>query len=298
MPLTRSPSRRHVLAEAGEYGMTWREYAEASGAHHGSASGALSKMHQRGQAARLQERRDNNAVYVHPDFVAGRPTVPRIVRGTAPLEGMPVAEVEAMMDTMAALHKLQQVAEAAEREARHMAEVNQLMANWSYTCDGLLLDRDSDREHYELRLTASEEKNDKLRNALTARVAEMTQAHKKELAKKVAAAAAEAREEGEATGWQEGYDEGIKRGQSNVVGVADANAFTEGRAAGRAEGEEMIRRRVGAVSVELYKTIVESTPIRSHFNGCYKIHPECAVKALQRSAGIPARPGIGLSRAG
>jgi osmoprotectant transport system permease protein len=57
--------------------------------------------------------------------------------------------------------------------------------------------------------------------------------------------------------------------------------------AGRAEGEEMVRRRVAAVSQEMYKVIMENAPIRAHFKGCFKIHPECAVKAVGRSAGLP-----------
>ena len=79
--------------------------------------------------------------------------------------------------------------------------------------------------------------------------------------------------------------------------ASEEETIAAGRELGRQEGEELIRKRVHAVSVEMYKVIQESTPLRSHFKGCYVIHPECAVKALGRSAGLVTRP-VGLSRAG
>lgn len=55
-------------------GMTWKELGVARGWHHGQASGTLSVLHKEGRIARLaEERRDRCAVYVHPDYVAGRP---------------------------------------------------------------------------------------------------------------------------------------------------------------------------------------------------------------------------------
>lgn len=43
------------------------------GWHHGQASGALSVLHKTGYVARLTEVRERCKVYVHPDFVGGRP---------------------------------------------------------------------------------------------------------------------------------------------------------------------------------------------------------------------------------
>lgn len=44
--------------------------------HHGTLSGALSNLHQQGLLARLKERRNRCQVYVAPEFVGGRETVP------------------------------------------------------------------------------------------------------------------------------------------------------------------------------------------------------------------------------
>lgn len=60
---------RNVVA----YGATWKELAEHFGWHHGQASGVLSVLHKTGHIARLQERRNKCAVYVLPDYTAGRP---------------------------------------------------------------------------------------------------------------------------------------------------------------------------------------------------------------------------------
>jgi len=94
----------------------------------------------------------------------------------------------------------------------------------------------------------------------------------------------------EAQGWQIGYDEGISRGRD------PQEAFAEGRALGRQEGEDLIRARVERVGVELYRAITSNAAIRPHFKGCYQIHPECVVKAMGRSAGITLKP-IGWSAA-
>lgn len=65
-----------ALADAAHYGQTWRELADATGLHHGSASSSLSILHKEGKIARLTETRDRCKVYVQPDAVDGRDTEP------------------------------------------------------------------------------------------------------------------------------------------------------------------------------------------------------------------------------
>lgn len=63
--------------------------AEARGildAHHGTVSGALSNLHMEGFLARLAERRNRCQVYVLPEHVEGRETVPH--RRNAPKAGV------------------------------------------------------------------------------------------------------------------------------------------------------------------------------------------------------------------
>jgi len=62
------------IRATGVVGCIWREFAEGLSMHHGQASGMLSNLHRRGKIARLTTRRDRCKVYVHPDFVNGRPT--------------------------------------------------------------------------------------------------------------------------------------------------------------------------------------------------------------------------------
>lgn len=57
-------------------GATWKEVAGVLRLHHGQASGALSNLHKAGRAARLTKKRRKCAIYVHPDFVEGRPVAP------------------------------------------------------------------------------------------------------------------------------------------------------------------------------------------------------------------------------
>lgn len=71
------------MYNTGVVGATWKDFARAFDMHHGQASGALSRLHQRRKIARLDERRERCLVYVHPDFVDGRNTTdgraPRLV---------------------------------------------------------------------------------------------------------------------------------------------------------------------------------------------------------------------------
>lgn len=62
------------LGRARYHGMTWRELAEATGMHHGQASGVLSNLHHDGRVLRLTLTRERCGVYVLPEFIAGRQT--------------------------------------------------------------------------------------------------------------------------------------------------------------------------------------------------------------------------------
>ena len=66
------------LSRDGTYGLTVKELRECElfGGHHGSASGALSNLHEARLIARLAERRDGCKVYVLPRYVQGRVTEP------------------------------------------------------------------------------------------------------------------------------------------------------------------------------------------------------------------------------
>jgi hypothetical protein len=67
------------LAERGPEGFTWYELADHTGWHHGEVSGALTRAHRVGDAARLTETRGTgkkSKVYVHVDFINDRPTEP------------------------------------------------------------------------------------------------------------------------------------------------------------------------------------------------------------------------------
>jgi len=68
-----SETMRLVLASK-YYGMTWKELSEATGWHHGSASGVLSVLHKAGFIERLTDRRSKCAIYVGLESVNGRKT--------------------------------------------------------------------------------------------------------------------------------------------------------------------------------------------------------------------------------
>jgi len=65
-----------LLNFAGYAGLTWKELSDLTGAHHGSASGALSVLHKAGLIARLKARRNRCAVYVGLDHVDDRDLAP------------------------------------------------------------------------------------------------------------------------------------------------------------------------------------------------------------------------------
>lgn len=49
-------------------GVTARELCELGFGHHGTVSGALSNLHHSGYLDRLETKRDNYRIYVHPDW--------------------------------------------------------------------------------------------------------------------------------------------------------------------------------------------------------------------------------------
>jgi hypothetical protein len=67
---------RYLLAWSAR-GRTSREIEEASGWHHGKASGALSMLHRDGLVALLTWKRQGYGVYVLTEYVDGRPVRPR-----------------------------------------------------------------------------------------------------------------------------------------------------------------------------------------------------------------------------
>ena len=63
-----------LLALAGGEGLTWKELAEATGWHHGQASGALSVLHKERLIVRLSETRSRCKVYALEEYVGTRET--------------------------------------------------------------------------------------------------------------------------------------------------------------------------------------------------------------------------------
>lgn len=61
-----------IVTASKTYGITWRELADATGWHHGQASGVLSVLHKEGLIARLTEKRGKCAVYVGVNSVQNR----------------------------------------------------------------------------------------------------------------------------------------------------------------------------------------------------------------------------------
>ena len=53
-------------------GLTWKEFSEITGLHHGTASGVLSVLHKVGRIARLKETRNGCKVYVDIACIEGR----------------------------------------------------------------------------------------------------------------------------------------------------------------------------------------------------------------------------------
>jgi hypothetical protein len=265
---TRADEARRLLITVGPQGMTWREYATASGGHHGSASGMLSKLHAEGDAARLTEKRDKCAVYVAPEFVGDRSTVAPLDKAGTP-RALKVAH--AIVEAEMALERLQWEAVRAELEISHQVE---------------LVERDNS---YRALMTQIMELENSHLVAADAHRAAMKDMSARLITLEMAVAVAEAdqaerQSELDGKDWQAGYDEGIAAGQQSN------EAYAEGRSLGRLEGEERLRKHIALVGAEMTKVILQNQPIRGHFNGCYTVHPECVVKAMTRSAGIIQPP--------
>ena len=62
----------NLLSQREMAGLTWKEFSEITGLHHGTASGVLSVLHKTGRIARLKERRNRCKVYVNLDSIQGR----------------------------------------------------------------------------------------------------------------------------------------------------------------------------------------------------------------------------------
>ena len=62
----------NLLSQREMAGLTWKEFSEITGLHHGTASGVLSVLHKTGRIARLKETRNGCKVYVDVFCVQGR----------------------------------------------------------------------------------------------------------------------------------------------------------------------------------------------------------------------------------
>lgn len=65
-----------ALGQRGVWGATGKEMGRILNKPHQSYSSVLSNLHQAGRVARLQQQRKGEEIYVLPDFVRERPTVP------------------------------------------------------------------------------------------------------------------------------------------------------------------------------------------------------------------------------
>lgn len=107
-----------TLAHWASTGRTWKELADSMGWHHGQASGVLSVLHKDGRVARLTERRQRCQVYVLPEHVGDRDTVPHgRNRRTAPTPA-------ATADQAAAARRLVKAADTARLTGGYRATVD------------------------------------------------------------------------------------------------------------------------------------------------------------------------------
>jgi hypothetical protein len=61
-----------LLRQMHESGLTWKEFSQITGLHHGTASGVLSVLHKAGRIARLKESRNGCKIYVALNWVENR----------------------------------------------------------------------------------------------------------------------------------------------------------------------------------------------------------------------------------
>ena len=62
----------NLLSQREMAGLTWKEFSDITGLHHGTASGVLSVLHKTGRIARLKETRNGCKGYVDVICVQGR----------------------------------------------------------------------------------------------------------------------------------------------------------------------------------------------------------------------------------
>lgn len=73
-----------LLAQRLSLGMTWKEFSEVTGLHHGTASGVLSVLHKTERIARLKESRNHCKVYVSLNWIQNRETEKQGVKKSCP----------------------------------------------------------------------------------------------------------------------------------------------------------------------------------------------------------------------
>jgi hypothetical protein len=61
-----------ILNQMQDSGLTWKEFSEITGFHHGTSSGVLSVLHKSGRIARLKQTRNGCKVYVDLNYIYGR----------------------------------------------------------------------------------------------------------------------------------------------------------------------------------------------------------------------------------
>jgi hypothetical protein len=69
-----------AVRDASLYGVTCPEVEQAMGIHHGTASGALSRLDRTGQITRLLTKRDGSSVYVMPEHAPTEDIAPSLRR--------------------------------------------------------------------------------------------------------------------------------------------------------------------------------------------------------------------------
>lgn len=127
------------LAGCRSHGATWKELSEATGWHHGTASGALSVLHKTGRIARLSQSRHKCKVYVLPNYVDGRETEPHRGsiqrRASNPREAVMLTEHQA--DVLIQGHDTlvnqvsRTIADQTDTDTREQAErVIEAVADW------------------------------------------------------------------------------------------------------------------------------------------------------------------------
>lgn len=306
-----------TLQSAGERGMTWRDYAALTGAHHGSASGMLSRLHRTGLAARLAEKRGTDSVYVHPEFAGDRATIApkrRAPRATGIPEERLEAERRAAYAEGVADGRRHERDTAGRREAeRYDAAKAEAVAS-AYD-GGYGAGLAAGRAEWEGRLAEvtreAEERAEAVRQKAFAegiasgraherdgadrRLAEREQAIRAEAAAKARgdalaegrSLAEQARRDGYAKGFGEGEVKGRAEGARSAAAERGGEPFVEGREVGRREGRAAVMRDAMIVVARVYDLTRRQEPIQSHHAGCYTKHPSCAVKAVAQGLGIP-----------